>query len=82
MKKSFFIIPAIFIFLFSCNNSPERTDENEVAVNKKEIVSNDGTARAIANIGIEGMTCPGGLRKEYSKQAQQDGGSGFVRGFL
>lgn len=71
MIKRFFIFPVLFIFLFSCNNSPERIAEKEITINKKETVSQDSISKTIASIGIEGMTCQAGCAREIQNKVSK-----------
>lgn len=69
MKKSFFILSAGFVFLFSCTDTPgPAAGKEDVIINKKETVANDGAAKAIASIGIEGMTCQAGCARNIQSK--------------
>jgi periplasmic mercuric ion binding protein len=74
MKTKLFILPAAFIFLFSCSESNESVEkEKDIAISKKETVASDGAAKTVASIGIEGMTCQAGcarnIQNKLSKMA-------------
>lgn len=71
MIKRFFIFPVLYIFLFSCNNSPERVTEKEIIINKKETVSQDSISKTIASIGIEGMTCQAGCARNIQNKVSK-----------
>ena len=75
--SAYFLLAAFGLCVVACSQQPEQTVEQEPAkteVERTEVVSTGAESKAIASLGIEGMTCAIGCAGKIQKTlAAMDG---------